>query len=213
MAWHLVFTTSVTRIRLRASARRPSWPLGDVARALVGGFEQAAISGSYSKASALRFQFRRCRLCGQKMQAWAWDGECTSVVTVFCSMRHSIVRARDLEERGEIFVGGDEQAMVVHKLAVFGLVACRVSIGMHLPNLFCEFRQGIRHNIAQFCQAGIWAAANIAAQRRTGEYVRSRNAAKRVGTQRRYVDRRVASKVLSRRPKRHPDETLILRDA
>ena len=53
-----------------------------------------------------------------------------------------MLRMRDLEERGEIFVGGDEQAMVVRKLAVFGLVAGRVSIGMHLPNLFCEFRQG-----------------------------------------------------------------------
>jgi len=53
-----------------------------------------------------------------------------------------VLRARDLEERGEIFVGGDDQAMVVRKLAVFGLVACGVSIGMHLPNLFCEFRQG-----------------------------------------------------------------------
>jgi hypothetical protein len=39
------------------------------------------------------------------------------------SPRHSVVRARDLEEHGEIFVGGDEQAIVVRKLAVFGLVA------------------------------------------------------------------------------------------
>jgi hypothetical protein len=30
----------LTRIRLRASAERPSWPLGDVTRTLVGGFEQ-----------------------------------------------------------------------------------------------------------------------------------------------------------------------------
>jgi hypothetical protein len=142
MAWHLGFTTSVTRIRLRASARRPSWPLGDVARALVGGFEQAAISGSYSKASVLRFQFRRRRLRGQKMRAWASGGKCSSVVTVFCSPRHSVLWARDLEERGEIFVGGDEQAIVVRKLTVFGLVDCRASIGNHLPNLFCEFRQG-----------------------------------------------------------------------
>jgi hypothetical protein len=43
------------------------------------------------------------------------------MVTVFCSLRHSVVRARDLEERGEIFVGVDEQAIVVRKLAVFGL--------------------------------------------------------------------------------------------
>jgi hypothetical protein len=142
MVWHLGFTTSVTRIRLRASARRPSWPLGDVARALVGGFEQAAISGSYSKASALRFQFRRRRLRGQKMRAWASGGKCSSVVTVFRSLRHSVVRARDLRDRGEIFVGGDEQAIGLRKLAAFGLVACGASIGIHLPNLFCEFRQG-----------------------------------------------------------------------
>jgi hypothetical protein len=76
------------------------------------------------------------------MQAWVSGEKCSSVVTVFCSPRLSLLRARDLEERGEIFVGGDDQAMVVRKLAVFGLVACRVSIGMHLPNLFCEFRQG-----------------------------------------------------------------------
>ena len=30
----------LTRIRLRASARWPSWPHGGVARTLVGGFEQ-----------------------------------------------------------------------------------------------------------------------------------------------------------------------------
>ena len=141
MAWHWGFTTSVTRIRLRASARRPSWPLGDGARALVGGFEQAAMSESYSEALTLRFQFRRRRLRGQKMQAWMSGGKCSSVVTVFCSLRHSVVRARDLRERGEILIGGVEQAIVLRKLAVFGLVGCRVSIGMHLPNLFCEFRQ------------------------------------------------------------------------
>ena len=73
------------------------------------------------KASALRFQFRRRRLRGQKMQAWVSGGKCSSMVTVFCSLRHSVVRARDLEERGEIFVGVDEQAIVVRKLAVFGL--------------------------------------------------------------------------------------------
>ena len=70
------------------------------------------------------------------------SGKCSSVVTVFCSLRHPVVRARDLRDRGEIFAGGDEQAIVVRKLAVFGLVACRASIGIHLPNLFCEFRQG-----------------------------------------------------------------------
>jgi hypothetical protein len=51
------------------------------------------------------------------MRARVAGGKCSSVVTVFCSPRHSVLRARDLEERGEIFVGGDEQAMVVHKLA------------------------------------------------------------------------------------------------
>ena len=142
MAWHWGFTTSVTPIRLRASARRPSWPLGDGACALVGGFEQAAISGSHSKASALRFQFRRRRLRGQKMRAWASGGKCSSVVTVFCSLRHPVVRARDLRDRGEIFAGGDEQTIVLRKLAAFRLVACGASIGIHLPNLFCEFRQG-----------------------------------------------------------------------
>jgi hypothetical protein len=116
--------------------------LGDGACALVGGFEQAAISGSHSKASALRFQFRRRRLRGQKMRAWASGGKCSSVVTVFRSLRHSVVRARDLRERAEIFVGGDEQAIGLRKLAAFRLVACGASIGIHLPNLFCEFRQG-----------------------------------------------------------------------
>ena len=161
MAWHLGFTISVTRIRLRASARRPSWPLGDVARALVGGFEQAAISGSHSKASARRFQFRRRRLRGQKMRAWASGGKCSSVVTVFCSLRHSVVRARDLRERGEIFVGGDEQAIVLRKLAVFGLVGWRASIGIHLPNLFCEFRQRYATTLLGSVKQEFGAVANM----------------------------------------------------
>ena len=55
----------------------------------------------------------------------------------------------------------------------------------------------IRHNIAQSCQA----------QRRASEYLRTvgkpPNASEH---QRRYVDRRDASKVLSRRPKHRPDK-------
>ena len=167
MVWHLGFTTSLTRICLRASARRPSWPLGHVARALVGGFEQAAISGSYSKGSVLRFQFRRRRLRGQKMRAWASGGKCSSVVTVFRSLRHSVVRARDLRERGEIFIGGDEQAIVLRKLAAFGLVACRVSIGSHLPNLFCEFRQGYATILLSPVKRFVMADFLYTAERRT----------------------------------------------
>jgi hypothetical protein len=61
----------------------------------------------------------------------------------------------------------------------------------------CEASARIRHNIAQACQA----------QRRASEYLRTvgkpPNASEH---QRRYVDRRDASKVLSRRPKRRPDK-------
>ena len=103
---------------------------------------RAAISGSSSKASARRFQFRRRQMRGQKMQAWASGGKYSPVAMVFCSLRYSGVRARDLRERGEIFVGGDEQAIVLRKLAEFGIVDCRASFVIHLPNLFCELRQG-----------------------------------------------------------------------
>ena len=60
----------------------------------------------------------------------------------------------------------------------------------------CEASTRIRHNIAQACQA----------QKRASEYLRTvgrpPNASEH---QRRYVDRRDASKVLSRRPKRRPN--------
>jgi hypothetical protein len=128
---------------------------------------RAAITGSSSKAAALRFQFRRRRLRSQKMQAWVSGGKCSSEVTVFCSPRLSVLRARDLEERGEIFVGGDQQAMVVRKLAVFGLVACRVSIGMHLPNLFCEFRQGYATTLLSLVKRFVMVDFLYTAKRRT----------------------------------------------
>ena len=61
----------------------------------------------------------------------------------------------------------------------------------------CEASARIRHNIAQACQA----------QRRASEYLRTvkkpPNASEH---QRRYVDRRDASKVLSRRPEHRPDK-------
>ncbi|MBI2739919.1 MAG: hypothetical protein HYX38_25655 [Rhodospirillales bacterium] len=56
-----------------------------------------------------RCRFQRLRLRGQKMQPWVSGGNCNPVVTVFCSPQHSVLRARDLEKRGEVFVGGDEQ--------------------------------------------------------------------------------------------------------
>jgi hypothetical protein len=94
-------------------------------------------------------------------------GKCSSVVTVFCSLRHPVVRARDLRERGEIFVGGDEQAIVLRKLAAFGLVACRASIGIHLPNLFCEFRQGYATTLLSLVKCFVMADFLYTAKGRT----------------------------------------------
>jgi hypothetical protein len=89
------------------------------------------------------------------------------VITVFRSLRHSVVRARDLRDRGEIFVGGDEQAIVLRKLAAFGLVACSVSIGMHLPNLFCEFRQRYATTLLSLVKRFVMVDFLYTAKRRT----------------------------------------------
>jgi hypothetical protein len=101
------------------------------------------------------------------MRAWASGGKCSSVVTVFRSLRHPVVRARDLRDRGEIFVGGDDQAIVLRKLAAFGLVACRASIGIHLPNLCCEFRQGYATTLLNLVKRFVMADFLYTAKRRT----------------------------------------------
>jgi hypothetical protein len=99
------------------------------------------------------------------MQAWVSGGKCSLVVTVFCSLPHSVVRARDLEERGEIFTGGDEQAVGVRKFVVVGLVGRRASIGIHLPNLFCEFRQRYATTLLSSVKTETPTLAHIAAGR------------------------------------------------
>jgi hypothetical protein len=53
-----------------------------------------------------------------------------------------VLRARDLEERGEIFVGGDEQGNGCAQACGIRVGRLWASIRIHLPNLFCEFRQG-----------------------------------------------------------------------